>query len=356
LVLKNPQFKEIKTVATLWSEIARDFYREGNMKKTVLFSFGLGVSLFLWLLGSQALAAEPKKITFGYSTIGPMAAGLWMATDMGAFEKYGMQASLIYIPSGAVVMQALLGGDLHAGIAASNSVINAALNRAPIVGIAGTANRPYHRLWVQPEINKIEDLRGKTLGVTRYGGLSDNLTQILLKKYGLEEAVKIRQFGGGTREVAAAFQQRVVQGTVTSDLVVDSHVPAKILINLVDLGIPYSMNMIVVSRDYYNQNRESVGGMIRAYTEGVAALHYQKDRALKILAKYARIEDPKRIEGLYADANAYLERVPRLEKDAIYTILDFMGKKGTHLDTIVDSSIVDGMVREGFVEKLYKKR
>ena len=325
------------------------------MKQTLLFKFGVGVFLVFLLLGSYALPAEPKKITFGYSTIGPMAAGLWMAKEIGAFEKYGMQASLIYIPSGAVVMQALIGGDLHAGIAAGNAVINAVVNRASIIGVAGTANRPYHRLWVRPEIDRIEDLRGKTLGVTRFGGLSDNLTKILLRKYGLEDAVKIRQFGGGTREVAAAFQQRVIEGTVTSDLVVDPNIPAKVLLNLIDLGIPYSMNMIVVSRDYYNQNREGVGGMIRAYAEGVAALHHQKDKALKILAKYSRLEDPKRIETLYADATTYLDRVPRLEKEAVYTILEFMGKQGTSLETIVDNSIVDRMVREGFMEKLYKK-
>ncbi len=74
-----------------------------------------------------------------------------------------------------------------------------------------------------------------------------------------------------------------------------------------------------------------------------------------ILAKYSRLDDPKRIETLYADATTYLDRVPRLEKEAVYTILEFMGKKGTSLETIVDNSIVDRMVREGFMEKLYKK-
>ena len=83
----------------------------------------------------------------------------------------------------------MIGGDLHVGIAAGNAVINAVVNRASIIGVAGTANRPYHRLWVRPEIDRIEDLRGKTLGVTRFGGLSDNLTKILLRKYGLEDAV-----------------------------------------------------------------------------------------------------------------------------------------------------------------------
>ena len=75
-----------------------------------------------------------------------MAVGSWMAKEIGAFEKYGIQADLIYISSGPVVVQALIGGDLHGGIAASNAVINAISNGAPIIGVAGTANRPYHRL------------------------------------------------------------------------------------------------------------------------------------------------------------------------------------------------------------------
>ena len=79
------------------------------------------------------------------------------------------------------------------------------MNGAPIVAIGGTANRPYHRLFVQSEINRIEDLKGKILGVTRFGSITDNLTRILLRKYGLENSVNVRQMGG-TLEVAAAFK------------------------------------------------------------------------------------------------------------------------------------------------------
>ena len=112
------------------------------------------LGVFAFTVVSQSFAAEAKKIVFAYSTIGAMATGAWMAKEIGAFEKYGIQADLIFISSGPVVVQALIGGDLHGGIAASNAVMNAILNGAPIIGVAGTANRPYHRLWVQPEINR----------------------------------------------------------------------------------------------------------------------------------------------------------------------------------------------------------
>jgi len=318
------------------------------LKKAFIVSF---LALFI---SPNALGAEQAKVTFGYSTLGAMATGSWMAKEIGSFDKYGIQAELIYIASGPLVVQALLGGDLHGGIAASNAVINAILNGAPIIGVAGTANRPYHRLFVQPGINRIEDLRGKTLGVTRFGSITDNLTRILLRRYGLEGAVQIRQLGG-TPEVGAAFAQRFIVGAVSSDLRVPGDASPKVLLKLVDLDIPYSMNMIPVSREFLRRHTQTVEGMVKAYAEGVAALHDRKEKALQIIAKYSRLTDRKNLEDHYQDSITYLEQVPRAEPQAMATILEFMGKKNIPLETFFDNSIIDRLVREGFMDKLRKK-
>ena len=133
-------------------------------------------------------SAELRKFVMGYSTVGAMAAGMWMAKEIGAYEKYGIDAELIYISSGPTVVQALMGGDVVGGLAATNSVIAAVLRGAPMVSVLSTCNRPYHRLFVQPEITRIEDLKGKIIGVTRFGSVTDNLTRMVLKKYGLESS------------------------------------------------------------------------------------------------------------------------------------------------------------------------
>lgn len=307
---------------------------------------------FVFALPHASLAQT--KVTFAYSSLGPMATGVWMAKDSGAFDKYGIQADVIFISSGPVVVQALIGGDLQGGSGATNAVINAILNGAPIIGVAATANRPYHRLFVQPEINRLEDLKGKTLGVTRFGSITDNLTRILLRKSGLEGAVNVRQMGG-TIEVSAAFQNRVIAGAVTSDLRVSPPSQAKILTRLIDLGIPYSMNMIAVSREYLRRNPETVERMVRAYADGVAFMNRQKEQALKIVAKYARLTDPKMIEDHYNDSVTYLDRVPKADPEAVQTILEFMGKKGIPLENFMDNTIIDRLSREGFFDKLYKK-
>ena len=311
------------------------------------------ILLALFVYGQNSAQAQ-TKMTVAYSSIGPMAAGIWMAKESGAFEKYGLQSDILLITSGPVSVQALIGGDLQVVSAASNAVINAVLSGAPIIAVGGTANRPYHRLFVQSDINRLEDLRGKTLGVTRFGSITDNLTRILLRKYGLEGAVNVRQMGG-TIEVSAAFQNRLIAGAVTSEMRVSPPSQPKVLMRLVDMGIPYSMNMIAVQREYLRRNPETVENMIRAYVDGLAFMHRNKERALKIIAKYAHLNSGKLVEQFYDDALTYLDKIPRAEPEAVQTILEFMGKKGMPVDTFQDNTIIDKLTREGFFDKIYKK-
>ena len=299
-------------------------------------------------------SADLRKFVMGYSTVGAMAAGMWMAKEIGAYEKYGIDAELIYISSGPTVVQALMGGDVVGGLAATNSVIAAVLRGAPMVSVLSTCNRPYHRLFVQPEITRIEDLKGKIIGVTRFGSVTDNLTRMVLKKYGLESSVNLRQMGG-TIEVSSAFQNKQIAGAVTSSLRVDGSAQPRLLLKLEDLGFFYSMDVIAHARSDLKKYPQVVEGMVRAYTEGVAAMHFQKDRAQRAIAKYARLRDQKKIDEIYQDSIIYLERVPRVEPESITSILDFMGKKDVPLETFADNSIVEKMVREGFIDKLYKK-
>jgi NitT/TauT family transport system substrate-binding protein len=247
----------------------------------------LGMTI-LCFCSATATAAELKKFTLGYSTVGPAGTGLWMAKEIGAFEKHGIDADLIFISAGPIVVQALLGGDLQAGLAATNAVIAATANGAALVSVMSLVNRPYYRLWVQPEITQIDELRGKTLGVSRFGSVTDNLTRILLRKYKLDGAVNVRQMGG-TTEMAAAFQRRQIAGAVISALRVNA--PMRMLVDLAELDIRYSNIVIALARDYYRRNPETVEGFVRAYMEGVAAALLSKRTGAQ---GYSKIHPPER--------------------------------------------------------------
>jgi len=311
--------------------------------------------IILALLAARVHSAERAKLTIGYSTTGPTAVGLWMAKEIGAFGKYGVEPNFIFISSSPVMVPALIGGDVQCAIAGANAVIAAVLGGAPIVSVASLANRPYLRLWAQPEIARIDELRGKTLGVSRFGATTDNLTRILLRRAGMENAVNIRQLGG-TLEVGLAFRHRQIDGAVLATLRTDA--PHRILLELAESGIQYSMGQLVVSREFYRRAPDTMEKIMRAYIEGVAALRdgAQKERVVKTIGNVTRLKELKAIEEIYSDAAKYVDRVPRVEPEAVAATLELMGKKGLPIETFADNSIVDRLVREGFIDQVYRRR
>jgi NitT/TauT family transport system substrate-binding protein len=121
-----------------------------------------------------------------------------------------LNAELVYISSGATAIQALVGGSVQAALGASNAVVAATLKGAPMIAVASNTSRPGMQLWVQPEIQRAEQLQGKTLAITRFGSTSDFVTRLILRKLNLEGKTELRRSrlsrapGGRARVVAGA--------------------------------------------------------------------------------------------------------------------------------------------------------
>ena len=300
--------------------------------------------------GAEALAADAlkEKITFGYAAISPTMAGVWMAKETGAFERNGLNAELVYISSGAVVIQALVGGSVTAALGASNAVVAAILKGAPIVAVGSNTSRPGMVLWVQPEISKPEQLQGKTMAITRYGSTSDFVTRLILKKLNLDGKVEIRQFGGVV-EADVGFRARQAAGRVASQ---SPDPQAKALVDAAELGIPFSMNLLAVSNDFYKKSPAVVERIVKSYVEGITALRTRKQQALQVLGKYMgqRGGAP---EMHYDFVVKYLDPVPRVDPAAVDTILEMVGHSGPAPTKLFDNGIIDKLRSEGFMEKLY---
>ena len=272
-----------------------------------------------------------------------------MAKEIGAFEKHGLKADLVYISSGSITVQAMVGGNLDMTIAASNAVVSSILRGAPLVAVGSITNRPAMSLFVQPEITRPEQLQGKVLAITRHGSSTHFLTLFLLEKLGLQDKVKIQPMGG-TREVDAGFRAGMVAGAVRS---MKPGPKGRVLVDLPDLGIPFSMDLIAVKQDFYKNSPKTVEGMLKAYIEGVAALRTRKELAYKVLGKYL-LGGGDALDEAYEYAVKYLDRQARVEPAVIQTVLNWENKGETSVNDFFDNTIIDRIIKEGFVEKLYK--
>jgi NitT/TauT family transport system substrate-binding protein len=309
----------------------------------------LFVAVSLLVLSRAAPAQTPPKLTIAYAAVSPIFAGLWMAKEMGAFEKHGVKADLIYISSGSVTVQAMVGGNLDMSVAASNAVVSSILRGAPLLAVGSITNRPAMSLFVQPEITRPEQLQGKVLGITRHGSSTHFLTQFVIEKLGLQDKVKIQPMGG-TREVDTAIRTGLIAGAVRS---MKPGPKVRMLVDLPDMGIPFSMDLIAVKRDFYKNSPKTVEAMLKAYIEGVAGLKSRKDLAYKVLAKYL-LGAGDSLDEAYEYAVKYLDRNARTEPAVIQTVLNWEGKKDASVNDFFDNSIIDSIIKEGFVDRLYK--
>lgn len=299
------------------------------------------------------VAAAPLRLS--YSVVGPTVAGIWIAQETGAFKKYGLDVQLIYIPSSGTNIAALLGGSLDLSAPGISGVVLAAARGAPVLTIGAMTNRPPMTLYVQPEITGSEQLKGQTLGITRFNSTAHTVTTLILRKLKLEKSVTMRPLGGSP-EIQAAFEQKQIAGMVTA---VKPRAQARALLNAADLDIPFAMNVMAVTQDFLRKNPEIVERTMKAYIEAVGSMNHDKDTALKVLAKYFKRNDPSFLDEMYNIATRFTEKTPRVDARNVATVLEFEPVKGIDADAltpkVIDNSVVDKIVKEGFVERVFGK-
>jgi ABC-type nitrate/sulfonate/bicarbonate transport system substrate-binding protein len=303
--------------------------------------------LCLFFLSGGAQAA-PVRIS--YAAIASNTAGIWMAEGSGAFKNQGLDVQFVYISSSATNVQALLSGSIDVMVGGSSAIVSAAARGAPLVAVGSQMNRAPATLYVQPEITDAAQLKGMTLGISRPNSSTHVLAALVLRKLGLEKDVTLRPFGD-IPGIHAAFDRKVIAGMV-STLVPKS--PARALANAADMDIPYAMSVIAVSRKFLETSRPTVEQVMRAYVEGIAMMIRNQEQAKKILAKYLKRSDPAFLDETYAFVKNYTERVPRVDRRVVPLLLEFDPVKGVEADALaakmIDNSIVDQLLREGFIQ------
>ena len=320
----------------------------------------IALLVFSWLLfvGVEHSAAAPVRVA--YSSISGAMGPLWVAHDLGLFNRHGLDVQLLYIGGGSVVMQALLGGDVQFVRLGANAVVQASLRGAEMKMIANTINRLVFKLMAKPEIKTAADLKGKTIGVTRLGGSTDFALDLALKKWGLRRGadVAVVQTGGMPQLLGAIKSGPVAAGVISPPTNLQAQkLGLRELVDFGDLDIPYPNSPLAAMQSYLTNNRDLVARFLRAYAEGIHRVKTDRSSTLKVFSKYTGVKDPEILAELYQIYGVkYLETVPLVNSDAVDAVLQAEVKSSSaKAADFIDNSFITDMEREGFFRRLYRQ-
>jgi len=326
-----------------------------------------GFILFGLLSLHAIVFAQDKKLnhlTVSYPSVSGAQAVLWVAKETGIFSKNGLDVDLVYIAGGPRSMAALLSGQLQVIGTGGNSLVAANLNGAKdAVLIATTYNTLVFSLMTRAAIKESKELKGKSLGVTGFGSLSDFTLRTLLKKSGLEPTrdVVIRPMGGYP-EILASMQSGALDGGIISPPtnIKAQELGFKELIDAGSMGIEFAATSYGTTRRFIRDRRETVAQFTRSLTEAIHRFKTDKAGSIKIIQQYTKTRDAAVLEETYrVYALKYLPRAPYPTLNGVQTTLDSLidtipAAKGAGPETFVDLSFVQELEKGGWIARLYQ--
>jgi NitT/TauT family transport system substrate-binding protein len=333
----------------------------------------LGVCVLLWglavLFPSAANTAEKaverslQQIIIAYSSISGNMAPLWVTYERGFFRKYGLDVQLVLVEGGSRAAQTLISGDASLAHMAGAGVIQSSLKGADLVLIAGVVNTLTFQFFVDKTIKQPDQLKGKTVGVTRYGSSTDFAMRFALQRYGLEPEKDVTILQNGTMPaILAALEAGKTHGAMLS---APSTLQAKkmgfsVLANLQMLGLEYQHTGIATTRRLIKSQPDLVRNVMKAYVEGI---HYYKTHpkeSLAILAKYLKTADAEALKEIYEDIGlALVPEKPYPTLKGIAVMLQELAGQEPKAQTarpeqFVDLTFVRELDTSGFIDRLYK--
>jgi ABC-type nitrate/sulfonate/bicarbonate transport system substrate-binding protein len=289
----------------------------------------------------------------------------WVAQEAGIFKKYNIDFNLVFISSSNIVTAALLGGDAEMTLTgAIGNVAAFVRGSTDVVFTGGVKNVMTQTLVAGGNIKKVEDLRGKKIGVSRIGGNSHYFTIQALRRYGMEpnRDYSFIQPGGDPETLAAFLSGSLEVANLTPPT--DSQAIARgyhYVLYGPDLKIPYAATAFVTKRSVIGKRPQVIGNFMRAMAETSKLVHTDRELFYKVLGKYLRITDRSVLESAYNAEIKALEPRLAIKLESLQATLDELGATDARAKSIkpqemVDSRYLDEMNKSGFMDQLWNQK
>ena len=313
------------------------------------------------LLFSTAAAAD--RIRIGYSSISGSYLGLWVAHDAGFFTQEGLDDQMILIPSGSQLAQVVTAGEVDIAALNGSSTMAAALQGADIKIIGNTTNKLIFSIYVRPEIKTVEDLKGKKIGVTRFGSATDISARFALRKHKLDpqKDVNILQMGAMSSIMGGLQGGSIDAGLVSPPtLFAVEKMGFKELVSVTDMDLAFPNPSLVVQGGIMKKKPDLVDRFLRAYARGIHRAKTNKEFTFKSFAKYTKIEDPAVLQKAYdLYVVKVLERAPYINMAGMRNALDDLSRtvpaaKGAKPEQFIEMRFLDNLEKSGLLKELYR--
>ena len=325
--------------------------------------FVLSILALTTCSGNAAETANLRKLRMAFTSLSAVMMPPWLARESGIFAKHGLDVEVIATPTGVEGMNALIAGEVQFLQISGGTTASAALGGADVIVVGTTLDSLVQQLIARPEIEKAEQLKGKALGITRFGTSIDVGARLALRHFGLvpEKDVAIVQVGGMESMVTALQTNRVQAGILSYPAITQAKkLGHHMLLYIASLGIPYAFTGMTTRGRLIKDDAELVRRYMMAQTEAIARAKRDKNLALKVMGKYLRTANPSALSEAYdIDVQKYMLRVPLTTGEAMKSVLDDLATripkaKDADPRRFFDDNFVRQMQASGFIDSLYR--
>src|SRR3990170_2180345 len=324
----------------------------------------------LWLLAFlvmlplsvSAQSRGLKKIQVGVPAVSMGNIVIFFTKEAKIYEKHGLDAEPVVMSGSGIASRALVAGSVQISPIATPTVMNAVLAGSDMVVLGHTMPGVVQALMVRPDIKKDEDLKGKSVGVTTFGSLTDFLVRHLAKKKGMnpDKDFALLQVGGDADRLLALKQGKIPAATLSHPAFVLAQRDGFTMLWDFFKEVDYPWSEIASRRATIRQDRDLIMRYMRAHIEGIARFKQEPELAKKIIKKTLRLDDDSLAQESWELFAKHRLAAPYPNIEGMKTSYEYVAMTRPEVykrkpEEFVDASFVEELDKSGFIKKLYGK-
>ena len=321
-----------------------------------------GFILSLFLAAPVFAQAKLERMHVGYSAQAGAFAPIWITKEAEFFKKNGLDVDLVFIPGGPTAAAALMAGEMQVVAMAGPAIVTSNLAGSDLVMIAGIVNTFAFQFVTIKEITAPAQLKGKRIGVNRFGAAPDVAARYGLKHMGIDpREVVILQLGEQATRLAAMKAGRLEAAILLPPITTMAQKEGmNVLLDMSEMGAEFQITGLAGSRSFLAQKRPSALKFMRAFVEGIHYYKTRKKESMNIIAQYMRTNDMEAVGATYDYfALKIVPKKPYPSLKGIKALLDLAAKERPEAGQVsperfLNVTLLKELDDSGFIDRLYQ--